>query len=84
METQLEIINDSPAKKSKNAKQKAKLSFAQGHIQQLQTELETEKTKNVNLKKEHSFYKRFFDNYFQNKKTEIDKLKSNLNKEELE
>lgn len=40
--------------------------------------------KNNQLQKEHLFYKNFFDNHFQSKKTELTELKSKLNKEELE
>ncbi|MCE8163178.1 MAG: hypothetical protein I3273_02935 [Candidatus Moeniiplasma glomeromycotorum] len=74
----------SSSKKSKNAKRKEKLNTAQGQINQLQTELEAEKTKSANLQKEHAFYKNFFDNSFQNKKTELAELKNKLNKEEQE
>jgi len=34
------------------------------------------------LKKEHSFYKNFFDNYLTKKKNELDELKNRLNVEE--
>src|SRR4051812_3728220 len=47
-------------------------------------ELEDEKIKNADLQKEHLFYKQFFGHYLQSKKTELDKLKSELNKEEKE
>lgn len=77
-------VSSSSSKKSKNTKRKEKLNTAQEQINQLQTELEVEKTKNTSLQKELSFYKHFFDNYFQSKKTELIELRSKLNKEEQE
>lgn len=85
--TSLEITNPSilpSSKKSKNAKRKEKLNTAQEQINQLQSELETEKVKNASFQKEYSFYKNFFDNHFQDKKTELTELKNSLSKEELE
>jgi len=47
-------------------------------------ELEVEKKNNIDLQKEHMFYKQFFNNYFQIKKTELGKLRSEFSNEERE
>ncbi|CAG8728000.1 5073_t:CDS:2, partial [Racocetra persica] len=86
LETQ-PAITPSSSKKSKKVKQKEKLTVTQEQIQQLQAELEAKKSKNVNLEKEHSFYKNqeIEKSSFVRKqlKRAEDNLKKKLGEEEL-